>query len=112
MIIGIARSTIQMTVSNMAGSIIIPNEVKKIATNASLNDSSLDWILADTLLSARIMPMKNAPMIGGTFISAATPAVRNTIPNAKSMNNSSLSILLKNATTLGTAHMATHTKNP
>ena len=104
--------TIQTTESNIAGSIIMPNDVKNMATNASLNDSSFDWILVETLLSASIIPMKKAPIIGGTFIKAATPAVRKTIPRANSMNSSSFSIWPKNLTTLGTAHIATHTKKP
>ena len=65
---------------NMAGSMSMPNETKKMAAKASRNGAIFFSMRSMTFVSANTMPMKNAPMSGGTPQKTAKAAERKTTP--------------------------------
>ena len=109
---GTAITSIGRTEPNDAGSINIPKLRKKIATNASRSDSIFTFIRPAIRVSAKTIPMKNAPTIAGIRNASASAAERKTVPSAKRTNSSSLRIRSNSAAVRGTTTAASNAKNP
>ncbi len=100
---------------NMAGSMSMPNETKKMAAKASRNGEIFFSMRSMTLVSANTIPMKKAPMRGGTPQKTAKAAERKTTPSMNRTKSSSLSIFTRYLTTRGmtkTANMMKKRKKP
>src|SRR2546425_2521591 len=109
---GTAISSIGRTEPSAAGSINIPKVRKKIATNASRRDSILTFIRPAMRVSAKTIPMKNAPTMAGIRNASARDAARKTVPSAKRTNSSSLLMRSKIAAVRGTTTAAKRAKKP